>query len=264
MTDGDRLLRAILDHPEEDTPRLLYADWLEENGRPERAEFIRVQVAIADVQRLVREQGQRVGPSAAYINGLADRERALLNANFGAWTDGLPESLTMTTCPYCEEQGPDWETGVIECRQCDCTGLVPCEDHVEFRRGFIESVELPLAAFTEDVARALFSAHPVTTVRLSDRDPMPSGDGADGIGGPDWVWVIDPDEDGLLSESDGGYRHFLARAIWDELDGYITTPSARVRARRYPDRDAARAALSAACVAWGRSLVGLPSLAATE
>jgi uncharacterized protein (TIGR02996 family) len=43
MTDRDALYRAILAHPEDDTPRLVYADWLEENGRSEEAEFIRVE-----------------------------------------------------------------------------------------------------------------------------------------------------------------------------------------------------------------------------
>jgi uncharacterized protein (TIGR02996 family) len=43
MTDEAALLAAILAHPDEDTPRLMYADWLDEHGRPERAEFIRIQ-----------------------------------------------------------------------------------------------------------------------------------------------------------------------------------------------------------------------------
>jgi uncharacterized protein (TIGR02996 family) len=47
MTDHDALLRAIAAHPEEDTPRLMYADWLEESGRPDRAEFVRVQVEMS-------------------------------------------------------------------------------------------------------------------------------------------------------------------------------------------------------------------------
>jgi len=42
MNDGDALLKAILAHPEEDTPRLIYADWLQENGQHDRAEFIRL------------------------------------------------------------------------------------------------------------------------------------------------------------------------------------------------------------------------------
>jgi uncharacterized protein (TIGR02996 family) len=43
MSDEAALLAAILAHPDEDTPRLIFADWLEENGQPERAEFIRIQ-----------------------------------------------------------------------------------------------------------------------------------------------------------------------------------------------------------------------------
>src|SRR3954454_19585646 len=36
-------LAAICRSPDDDAPRLVYADWLEEHGDPERAEFIRVQ-----------------------------------------------------------------------------------------------------------------------------------------------------------------------------------------------------------------------------
>jgi uncharacterized protein (TIGR02996 family) len=50
MGDGEALLRAILDQPKEDTPRLVYADWCDENGQPERAEFIRVQVRLAGMK----------------------------------------------------------------------------------------------------------------------------------------------------------------------------------------------------------------------
>ena len=48
MTDDhDALLAAILANREEDTPRLVYADWLEENGKAEWGEFIRTQIEIA-------------------------------------------------------------------------------------------------------------------------------------------------------------------------------------------------------------------------
>ena len=43
----EAFLRAILADPEDDTPRLVYADYLEEHGDPDRAEFIRVQCAMA-------------------------------------------------------------------------------------------------------------------------------------------------------------------------------------------------------------------------
>jgi uncharacterized protein (TIGR02996 family) len=46
------LLRDIIDHPDDDTPRLVYADWLEEHGPPqvaERAEFIRLQCQLGQM-----------------------------------------------------------------------------------------------------------------------------------------------------------------------------------------------------------------------
>src|SRR5579885_46194 len=43
MTDADALLVAVLAAPDDDAPRLIYADWLDEHGEPARAEFIRVQ-----------------------------------------------------------------------------------------------------------------------------------------------------------------------------------------------------------------------------
>src|ERR687897_647125 len=48
------LHRAFLDDiiasPEDDAPRLIYADWLDENGDEARAEFIRLQVARAKAE----------------------------------------------------------------------------------------------------------------------------------------------------------------------------------------------------------------------
>ena len=44
MTERDALLAAIHAAPEDDAPRLVYADWLEEHGEVERAEFIRIQI----------------------------------------------------------------------------------------------------------------------------------------------------------------------------------------------------------------------------
>ncbi len=47
MNDADALLKTIVRHPGDDTPRVVYADWLEENGRAEEAEFLRVQCRLA-------------------------------------------------------------------------------------------------------------------------------------------------------------------------------------------------------------------------
>ena len=57
--------RAFLDdiiaHPEDDAPRLIFADWLGEHGDEARAEFIRVQVALAK-KRLPPGSGPRRDP----------------------------------------------------------------------------------------------------------------------------------------------------------------------------------------------------------
>lgn len=47
MTDRDALYAAILAHPDEDTPRLLYADWLEEHGQAKAANYIRAACELA-------------------------------------------------------------------------------------------------------------------------------------------------------------------------------------------------------------------------
>src|SRR4051812_24308887 len=61
------LLAAIAAHPEEDTPRLAYADWLDEHAGdlPDpaaariRAEFIRVQCEINTLKDLERKEHNR-------------------------------------------------------------------------------------------------------------------------------------------------------------------------------------------------------------
>jgi uncharacterized protein (TIGR02996 family) len=45
--DDKALLAAVLDDPDDDLPRLAYADWLDEHGDDARAEFIRAQVELA-------------------------------------------------------------------------------------------------------------------------------------------------------------------------------------------------------------------------
>lgn len=62
MSDENALLAAIAAHPAEDTPRLVYADWLDENDRPLRAEFIRLQCRI---KRLEADHAGAPGRSAA-------------------------------------------------------------------------------------------------------------------------------------------------------------------------------------------------------
>lgn len=73
MYNHAQFLQAILDQPEEDAPRLVYADWLEEQGDP-RGEFIRIQCqldALTEVDPDFRE--------------LYAREQQLLRKHKEAW-----------------------------------------------------------------------------------------------------------------------------------------------------------------------------------
>src|SRR5438874_5119877 len=77
MTDRDALLTAIIAEPDEDTPRLAYADWLDENGDPDRAEFIRAQI-----------EAERHPPKSPEHARLTKRANELLQAHYLRWIEG--------------------------------------------------------------------------------------------------------------------------------------------------------------------------------
>jgi uncharacterized protein (TIGR02996 family) len=51
MSDREALIQAILDAPDEDAPRLVFADWQDEHGNQSHAELIRVQCELARLGR---------------------------------------------------------------------------------------------------------------------------------------------------------------------------------------------------------------------
>ncbi len=71
--------QAITAAPDDDRPRLIYADWLEEQGDP-RCELIRLQCRLAALPR---------GDASRWE--LEQREEALLAANLSKWTKLLPK-----------------------------------------------------------------------------------------------------------------------------------------------------------------------------
>src|SRR5262245_35833946 len=93
VTIADAFLADILDHPEDDTLRLIYADWLDEHDQSERAEFIRVQC------ELMRE-----GLHGFWCNlceALHRRERELLGENVST----EPNTVWPRYCQWCEGDG---------------------------------------------------------------------------------------------------------------------------------------------------------------
>jgi uncharacterized protein (TIGR02996 family) len=87
-TDEQRALwAAIRAQPDDDTPRLVYADWLQENGDEARAEFIRLQ---CQIERLPDDHKSR----RKVLPGLKHRERVLETANRLRWSETLSRALT--------------------------------------------------------------------------------------------------------------------------------------------------------------------------
>lgn len=200
--DAKALLRDILLHPDDDVPRLVYADWLEEyGGKSERAEYIRWEVV-----------------HSTYVN-----PDMVTHAAWKMWPDSLTSILGVEDP---SRHGWSWT----------------------WHRGFIRVIACTCEAF-EKHAEALFLAHPITEVMLTDRSP--SRQLSINSDHP-WYW----EEHRHLEEN-----RCLPLAIIDLLTGW------KRRARRgelhgvpstqqrfYVYKTDAIAALSPACVLYGRKL----------
>lgn len=97
MNDHDALLHAIGEHPEEDTPRLMYADWLEENDQPERADFVRNQVELGRIGIDDPARRDRVVKNVYYLNHFVPGWKAELprvpDVEWGDFNRGLVEEV---------------------------------------------------------------------------------------------------------------------------------------------------------------------------
>jgi uncharacterized protein (TIGR02996 family) len=86
--EDQAFLEAIRESPDDDAVRLVYADWLEEQGDASRAEFIRVQCELAHLSG--KEERAE----------LEHREEQLLSANRAAWLGPLHKELPYSHCAF--------------------------------------------------------------------------------------------------------------------------------------------------------------------
>ena len=106
MTDGEALFAAILAEPEEDTPRLVYADWLDENGQPERAAFIRVQVALETAPSQALKASEKVLLALhgdTWLAPLKMRGQPLDGGAAGMFRRGFVEIVWLTARAFIEK-----------------------------------------------------------------------------------------------------------------------------------------------------------------
>jgi uncharacterized protein (TIGR02996 family) len=228
VDDGTLLLDAVLDFPDEDTPRLAYADWLDEHGDPERAEFIRVQIDLSRIdcpecggcgrtghRRPIHRCGTCRGDFAEKFALLSAREDVLRRS---VWVrPGRVNSL------------------------------------VFWKRGFGEGVTLSADAFMTR-AEDLFCTHPIRAVSLYDKSPIEyRSHSSRGVFYPHGYVFIDR---ASLSrhESQPVYPHWLPHDLFARLEGYDdavrTVPGVH---RGYTTFQAAMDALQAAGLEHGLS-----------
>lgn len=155
---------AIKRSPGDDTPRLVYADYLDEIGDSERAEFIRAQIEEAAIPF---EKCDCIYPGCSVWDNrvvqhdhkcrgydLVQRQIALISGeNYYRWR-GIPKAI---------------DTNDVDAR---------------FRRGFIHLIVSPLALLLEH-GPAICADNPVTSVRVTDREPM------NGNHDEEWIWFDD-------------------------------------------------------------------------
>lgn len=156
------LLAAVCAEPDDDAPRLVAADYLEERDGPgdgERAEFIRLQVSLAPhgtgfVKDVTTQKHYEVGMHRDCTDGmyggaccvcerckgvltLRRRERELLDARGYGWCDGLLGG----GWPTCGLEKVDTAVRVTYGPSRGGTGVIG----LTFRRGFVEQITLTAA-----------------------------------------------------------------------------------------------------------------------
>lgn len=237
MNEMQAFIAKVCEEPDEDTHRMVFADWLDENGEPERAEFIRVQCRLECMRR-----GDEAGTTA-----LEDRERELLLAHGARWFE---ESVAPLFAPsgcasWAHEEDGFPRTMVLH-------GLSAVQ-HRPFRRGFIENWTFQTEQFLSHAA-AVFASHPVTAVTLTTKSP---GHHQGGTGDRAGYWW----EPGFnhatprrvpFEIGEAGERAGVWRVGWHGGLMVYVPPNGKPRDKGFATPELALAALSGACVAHGR------------
>lgn len=150
MTEA-AFLQAIIAEPGADVHRLVYADWLEENGNAARAEFVRVQCELAKAPAYTHYET----PSDCDCGwcALHRREHDLWRRRGAAFGAGLPGAAP-AVLPGC----------VLS------SGVERAFSY-EFRRGFVKQVTCAADDWLAH-GTAIRRCQPVTRVRLTTRPQL--------------------------------------------------------------------------------------------
>lgn len=270
--DERAFITSICADPADDVRRLVFADWLEEN-------------AVASCRWCAGTGASNTWSDGSAIDSCPECGGAVRYAERAEFVrvqvaaSGLQSQCEVLSCGWSlagRKHAPGW-AAVLEAEMNRSMTGAPRGTVAILRRGFVEAVSCTLAALfgkpceacdvsegvrrypttggdwiegtcnvclgidrTTGVAADLFAAQPVERVTLTDRGPLESRDGSlawfKRSPGPD-----DPSD--------------LPPELLDRLEGYSwKSDEGGLSSKTYPTRAAALDALSAACVAYGRSV----------
>ncbi len=236
LSENLGLLTAIIEEPDSDDLRLIYADWIDEHGEPERAEFIRVQCELADhggCWEPEHRDALRRREREVYNNPFTSEEAVFGDCNVfaqRAWVfrRGFVAAVTCTLA--------DWCGG--ECKRCEGTTLIysPRFDDRRRTRGGRPVTECSICHGT---GPALVCCCPLELVTLTDRRPYAST-------------INNPYADCLVwfsSQPENAPSH-LGKSVFQYLPGGYPRNKSVLE---YQSLAVANAALSTACIAWAKA-----------
>ncbi|MBA4192178.1 MAG: hypothetical protein C0467_29735 [Planctomycetaceae bacterium] len=102
LSQHEAFLRAIFDNPEDDTARLVYADFLDENDLPIRAELLRVQCELARMDddcdpshwAMLEERNHCLSSAVVPWNEM--RTGSGITMNRGLWRESFADGVAVT------------------------------------------------------------------------------------------------------------------------------------------------------------------------
>jgi len=165
MTDRAALLAGILAAPDDDAPRLVFADWLDEYGEPERAEFIRV-------QRELARTDETLPPGTRMVHDTeANRHQALPSGV--KWTIAKPgepyHGVASSPVPnprYLSLRRRERALMTVD-NLTQWSGIGRPITEPNWRCGFVETIDAISAADWLTHADAITAEHPLRTVTLT-------------------------------------------------------------------------------------------------
>jgi uncharacterized protein (TIGR02996 family) len=276
MSEQEALLRAVCADVKDDTVRLAYADWLDENDEPERASLIRLQIEHARgcgkcnmPDRTVQYLGPYDPQGCDFgVNGYID---PCPRCGDGGELDTEIENLL-------NWHGSHWlrQAGLAH-PALTADGLRPTG---EYQRGFVTTIDLNLYSFYGGtcnecrgggertvnmrtppckclkceglgrfggLAAKLFASNPIEHVVLNDRATYSSAG---------WAWYNDCRPKPNVNVPPAAN---IPKPIFDEII-YVGRLVCGSRWKAFHSEAESKEALSRACVNYGRKLVGLDPL----